>query len=160
MNRFLYRGINLEMFRECHGLLKPRGTESVADLYPSEYLFPSERLFPGKHENNAVDKHQNPNRYNEADFKNHSAYLSTTPLLDRATYYATSGNKVHGVVFVIDRSLLAEHQVSEYCVSQIATVITVPEDEEVLLLTQPSGSPLPDAVILEIRNVSPDQYKP
>jgi len=156
MNSFLYRGMNLNMFQECSGLLKPRGTESVADLYPSEYLFPSDRLFIGKHEKNAVDKHQNPNRYNEADFKDHSAYLSTTPLLNRAMHYATSGNKISGVVFVIDKNLLVQHHVIEYCVSEIATSITVPEDEEVLLLTKPLGSPLPDAVIMEIRYVHPN----
>ena len=153
MNDLLYRGMNIDMFRELGGLLKPRGNQSVAELYPSNHLYPSDRLFPGEHEKNAVDKHQNPNRFNEANFKNQSAYLSTTPIFSRALHYATSGNKKLGVVFVIDRTLFKQHQVTEYRVSEIASIITVPEDKEILLLTSPLGSSLPDGVIVEIRNV-------
>lgn len=158
MNNYLYRGINSDMFRESGGLLKPHGNQSVAELYPSDHLYPSDRLLPGKHEKNAVDKHQNPNRFNEADFKNQSAYLSTTPVLSRALHYATSGNRVSGVVFIIDRSRLKQLQVTDYRVSEIATIITVPEDEEVLLLTNPLGSPLSKGVIVEIRHIDPNQY--
>lgn len=156
MHGLLYRGVDSQMFREQKGQVFPRGNQSTAELFPGEHLFPSERLIPGKHSRNAIDKHQNRYRFNEANFKSRSAYISTTPQFDRAQYYATSKH-TSGYVFVIDRNLLKEHGVSEYLVADIATLITIPEDEEVLLLTNPLGTPLPKEVILEVREV---QYAP
>jgi hypothetical protein len=156
MSDLLYRGINSEMFQASNGELKPKGTVSVAELYPGQHLFPSQKLFPGEHQKNAVDKHQNPNRYNEGNLKNNSAYLSTTPIFDRAWLYATRGHKTRGYVFVIDRCLLKQYRVSEFSVSEIATMIPIPEDREVLLLTEPPGSALPREVIKEILSVEPN----
>jgi len=76
---YLYRGMDINMYKKLKGQLTPRGTMTTANLYPSDHLYPSDNLFPGNHHLNAIDKHQNPNRYNEDDFKNNSAYLSTTP---------------------------------------------------------------------------------
>lgn len=152
---YLYRGMNINMYNEMKGQLIPRGTMTTANLFPGNYLSPSDNLFPGNHRLNAIDKHQNPNRYNEKNFKNNSAYLSTTPHLERAKYYATNGNTSPGYVFYIKRSILTEHNIHEYSVSRIATIIIVPEDDEVLLLTNPFGTPLPKEVIIKIERVEP-----
>ena len=156
-NQYLYRGINTEMFLLAEGRLIPSGQHQNAPLYPSEHLFPSERLFPGNHHRNAIDKHQNPLRFDEDGFKSQSAYVSTTPHFEKALNYATSGNKVPGYVFVIDRAKLALHKTEEFIVAEIATHITEPEDEEVLLKPNPPGSAIPEQVIVEIRKVEPTE---
>lgn len=155
MYDYLYRGMNETMFEELNGELTPRGNQTIAELYPSEYLTPSENLFPGNNMSNAIDKHQNPNRFNEEDFKENSAYLSTTPFLDRAAYYATNDGKEIGYVFVIDRKALQAYSISEYVVSDIATIVTVAEDKEILLLSSPYGSSLPKEVIIDIKIIHP-----
>ena len=152
---YLYRGMNIKMYNELKGQLIPRGTMTTANLFPGEHLFPSDNSFPGNHHLNAIDKHQNPNRYHEEDFKNNSAYLSTTPHFKRAKNYATNGNTLPGYVFYIERSTLTELNIHEYSVSELATIITVPEDDEVLLLTNPVGAPLPKEVIIKIERVEP-----
>ena len=152
---YLYRGIDIHMYNESRGQLIPRGTITIANLYPGKYLYPSDKLYPGNHSLNAIDKHQNPKRYNEEDFKESSAYLSTTPHLIRAKYYATRGNELPGYVFYIERAKLIKFNIQEYCVSELATTITVPEDNEVLLLTNPVGTALPEEVISKIERVEP-----
>ena len=152
---FLYRGMDKEMYKSTKGKLIPFGTVDIAALCPSENLFPSEKLFPGTHQANAVDKHQNPLRYNEDNFKKNSAYLSTTPNLERAKYYATRGNTLSGYVFKIDREILAQYEIEEFIVAEIATSITMPEDDEVLLKPFPSGSVLHERVIVEVLEVEP-----
>jgi len=155
MSDFLYRGINAKMFDTHKGKLMPFGKYSKADLFPSEFLVPSNNLYPGYNEKNAIDKHQNPNRYNENEFKENSAYLSTTPLRERAIYYATNRYSEIGYVFTIERKKLKEYSVLEYNISNIATVITIPEDEEVLLLPSPHGSSIPEEVIISIEKINP-----
>ncbi|MDD3774621.1 MAG: hypothetical protein PHV08_01545 [Sulfurovaceae bacterium] len=152
---YLYRGMDINMYNELNGELIPRGIMTTANLYPGEHLSPSENLFPGNHYLNAIDKHQNPLRYDEDDFKNNSAYLSTTPHLEHAKYYATKGNTIPGYVFYINRSLLANFNINEYIVSESATIITVPEDDEVLLLTNPVGTPLLKEVIIKVERIEP-----
>lgn len=152
---YLYRGMDINMYNELDGELTPRGIITTANLYPGEHLFPSENLFSGNHHLNAIDKHQNPYRFDEDDFKNNSAYLSTTPHLERAKYYATKGNTLPGYIFYINRSVLAKFNILEYSVSELATIITVPEDDEVLLLTNPVGASLLKEVIVKIERVEP-----
>lgn len=152
---YLFRGINKDMLESANRKLVPKGDIQDAQLYPSQYLFPSEKLFPGNHYLNAVDIHQNENRFDQDDFKNRSAYLSTTPHFERAKYYATKGNALVGYVFVLDRTKLAKYQIEEFIVSEIATDIKVPEDEEVLLRTNPLGSPIVKQVIIDVIEVEP-----
>jgi len=51
--------------------------------------------------------------------------------------------------------MLARFNICEYSVLDLATVITVPEDNEILLLTNPVGAPLPKEVIIKTERVEP-----
>ena len=150
---FLYRGINAKMYREANGELTPKGIISEANLYLSNNLVPSNTLMLGQSKKNAMDKHQHPKRQFEENFKKNSAYLSTTPIFDIAKKYATNNNKVEGYVFVIDQTKLVDYNVYEYLVSDVASMISVPEDKEVLLLTNPHGERLDPRLILAIKEV-------
>ncbi len=150
----LYRGMNAEMFENENGELKPRGTVSSAMLYPGR-IVPSDNLFPGKSIKHGMDKHQNKHRQDEDNFKENSAYLSTTPIYDIAKKYATRDNTLVGYIFIINRTKLARYNVKEYKVVNIANIISESEDEEVLLLTNPHGSCLNSELILDIQKVKP-----
>ena len=78
--------------------------------------------------------------------------ISTTPLLDRARFYATQGGSVQGYVLKIDRSLLSRFTVTEYVVKEWVNNPSVPEDLEVILVAADFG-PLPGDIVVEILQV-------
>ena len=100
----------------------------------------------GSSETNAVIRHQ----LNQDGFP--TAGVSTSPLLERARFYATGGSKNTGYVYKIDRSLLQMHDVKEYAVSHFAAYPSVPEDQEVILVA-PGFGILPEAIVVDVLEI-------
>lgn len=91
---------------------------------------------------NAVIRHQ----FNQAGFP--TSGISTTPILERAIVYARGNDGCsNGFVYKIDRALLAMHGVKEFVVSEYARTPSIPEDDEVILVT-PDAASLAEAVIV------------
>ena len=59
----------------------------------------------------------------------------------------------NGFVYKIDRALLVMHGVKEFVVSEYARTPSIPEDDEVILVT-PDAASLAEAVIVEKITVS------
>ena len=137
---FLFRGVSLEHYQRTNGLLIPKTSS------PFEYCFKwgepglkwGSGATYGTSEANAVVRHQ----LEEAGFP--TSGVSTTPLLDRATYYATHcGRYGGGYVYKIDRGALPSYGVSAYVVRDYVTNPAVPEDEEVILVAA-------DGILVEV----------
>ncbi len=123
-------------------------------FYPDEHLYPSESIFPCECEQNAVVKHQLGDQIAEQGFR--SAGISTTPVFSRAKYYAThleDSTTTDGFVYVIDRNTLQKLGVEERVASELVDLPRVPEDEEVILVTQNRGN-LPLQIIVGILEIA------
>jgi hypothetical protein len=147
--RALYRGVTGDLHRRSGGRLVPKAVGTFA--YTFKYNEPGVKYNSGAvygaSPTNAVIRHQ----LNQESFP--TSGVSTTPHLDRAKLYARGrGGTESGVVYRIDRALLAIHGVTEYAVSEYAKQPSVPEDEEVILVGADSG-PLPDAIVVEVVEV-------
>ena len=145
---FLYRGVNKELHKMYDGKLVPKGRQFRSHLYPSKYLFPSDRLIIGESEQNAAINHQTGGQSD--------AGISTTPIFERAKYYATHINEsvtTDGYVYVIDRSKLDKFKVEQEIVSELVEFPRYPEDEEVILVAKDRGN-LPIAIVVETREVA------
>jgi hypothetical protein len=92
---------------------------------------------------NAVIRHQ----LNQEGFP--TSGISTTPHVSRACTYARAkdGRSV-GYIYKIDRRLLKQHDVQEFVVSDFCAP-SVPEDDEVILITN-SGVALAPALVVEV----------
>lgn len=84
-------------------------------------------------------------------FQRRTTGVSTTPLLERATFYAKPAG-APGHVFVIDRNRLSEHGVRAIAVAEVVPFPRVPEDAEVLLIYE-AGKTLPQEIIVEVLSV-------
>lgn len=80
--------------------------------------------------------------------------ISTTPIFERAKYYATNGGQFSlGYVFKLDRKLFEKFGVEEYIVSSWVENPSKPEDEEVILVFHPLKK-LPARAIAKVIEVS------
>ncbi len=149
--RFLYRGICLEHHKRDSGVLKPKGDQAERSLFfDGTWTFGDGMLY-GASKTNAVILHQkDSNRFP-------TAYVSFSPHLDRAIYYAThrwDGQKAvpgnPGIIYVVDTALLDAHGVEAYRIADYAKAPTVPGDDEVALLA-PGGGALPPGIIVDHR---------
>ena len=144
--RYLYRGVSSDLFEKTKGELVPKSTEAFLRSFKYGELgfkYGSGAKY-GSSPANAVLKHQ----YNQQGFP--TSGVSTTPYLERAKFYATSGDKnVPGYIYKIDRGLLDENRVTEYIVDQIVSNPSIPEDEELILVAFDYGT-LPDEIIVEV----------
>jgi hypothetical protein len=148
---YLYRGISEQMYLECHGLLIPKQHEAF------EYVFKADGTIEADGSAvasvsciNAVLRHQ----LKQEGFP--TSGISTTPIYERAVFYATHGNKyVSGYIFVINRTILTEHGVSEFIVSRIIPNPSIPEDHEVILVAKDHGM-LPDKIVTDIISINPN----
>ena len=148
-DNFLYRGVSKDLHKKNEGKLVPKGRQFKSHLYPSEYLFPSDRLIIGESEQNAAINHQIGGQ--------RDAGISTTPIFDRAKYYATHINDLittDGCVYVIDRSKLGKFGIEEKIVSELVEYPKIPEDEEVILVAKDRGV-LPSGIVVETMEVAP-----
>jgi|SRR6267154_2144245 len=140
---FLYRGVNPEMHAAFQGELRPKETKPFVKS-PEFGRAEWGNVFWGETPQNAVIEHQQ----HQAGYP--TSGVSTTPLLERAKFYATNGGKFpRGFVYVIGVDTLHPAGVTAYVVNEIVPMPSVPEDEEVILVAQDFGS-LPSAIVVEI----------
>ena len=98
----------------------------------------------GENIQNAVIEHQQ----HQAGYP--TSGVSTTPLWERAKYYATDGGKLpFGYIYVISFEALKSAGVTAYVVNEIVPMPSIPEDEEVILVAQEYGA-LPRGIVVEI----------
>lgn len=98
----------------------------------------------GDCEENAVIEHQQ----HQAGYP--TSGISTSPHQQRAIFYATRGGELRdGVVYVIDAALLEQRRVRFFVVNDMVPMPSVPEDDEVILVTEDLG-PLPADCVVEV----------
>ena len=152
---FLYRGVSKELHKKNNGRLIPRGDKFTHMFYPSDHLYPSRSIFVGECKQNAVVTHQFAELMTEQRFR--SAGVSTTPIFERAKYYATHINAsvtTDGYVYVIDRNKLDKFEIEQKIVSELVEFPRHPEDEEVILVAKDRGD-LSKEIVVETREVAP-----
>ncbi len=149
MERYLYRGVNPEIYQKSNGKLEPK---SIGSPFRRAIRFGEggrfgEGLKFGESETNAVIMHQKDSS------KYPSSGVSTTSSFDNAKLYATHNGKYDsGYVYKIDTELLEKNGVNAYHVSEHAVYPAIPDDREVILVADDFGA-LPDKVIVEIIEV-------
>jgi len=143
MPRYLYRGVSHEFHEKTAGILMPKDNvkfERLPEFDRAEFG----NAYWGSNEYNAVVEHQQ----HQAGYP--TSGISTTPLIDRAKYYATRGGELSGgYIFVINEELCAPLRVSVYVVNVIVPAPAIPEDEEVILVAHDYGN-LPPEIIVDI----------
>lgn len=98
--------------------------------------------FWGENTQNAVIEHQQ----HQAGYP--TCGVSTTPLFERAKFYATNGGKLPlGYIYVISLKALKSSGVTAYVVNEIVPMPSVPEDEEVILVARDFGTLSRDIVV-------------
>ena len=152
--KFLYRGESKEMYEKNNGQLIPKGNEFTHVFTPSDHLYPSNSIFVGECEQNAVVTHQSGELMAEQRFQ--SAGISTTPIFERARFYAIHirGSKTtDGWIYIINRNILRELGIEEKVVSELVEFPSIPEDQEVILVAKDRGT-LPKEIIIQMLEVS------
>jgi hypothetical protein len=131
----LYRGVSLNDYKECGGILIPKGIISKIEQRWGEFKWG--RGTWGESEINAVLSHQS-----DSD-KIELCYLSTTTLFSVACDFATTNGTSQGVVFVLNRAVFEKHGVSEYTIDDREY-----EDEEEVTIASTEKGFIPHEVIL------------
>ena len=141
---FLYRGVSSRFHRDANGLLKPK----VMGPFTYNFHWGESGAYWGvitwgSSETNAVIRHQ----VNQEVFP--TSGISTTPHLERAILYARGKDGLsEGFVYKIARANLKQRGVREFAVAQYTKFPSVPEDNEVILVTLESV-PLPKELVVE-----------
>lgn len=144
MDKLLYRGINLHFHEKFNGELQPKDNQ-VFSRSPEWDRAEWGNAFFGNNEANAVIEHQQ----HQAGYP--TSGISTTPIIERANYYASGGGKYEaGIIYVIDPNICKALNVSLYVVSEIVPHPSIPEDEEIILVAQDFGV-LPVEVIVDVQ---------
>lgn len=150
--RYLYRGISEEMHIKNEGL-QPKGTSFYRGIIIGELhdggdgAVIGSGITCGDSIDNAVIAHQRDSKAFP------SSGVSTTPFLERAKIYAIhKAKQAKGFVYKIDRVLLAEKGVGEYRVADYATRPEIPEDDEVILVSNNNGV-LPQEIVIEVISI-------
>jgi len=151
-SKYLYRGVSEEMHKKNEGL-QPKGTSLSRGIIIGEERNGGDDVIVGIGEvvgdskNNAITMHQRNST------KWPSSGVSTTPYFERAKIYAThSGQQKKGFVYKIDRGLLEKNDVAEYKVTNYTTSPQIPEDDEVILVSNNNGA-LPRRIVIKVINV-------
>ena len=140
--KYLYRGVSLEMHQKNGGQIVPKACGPFTySFHWDEYDWTSGVTWD-ESETNAVIRHQ----LRQEGFP--TSGVSTTPHFERAKYYATHNGK-DGVIYKIDRDILAYHGVKEFPVAGFATSPSIPDDEEVILVAS-NDEALPSEIVIEI----------
>jgi hypothetical protein len=149
MQRYLYRGVNSDLYEATGGKLVPKAPGAAFKqhaYFGGEWYFGDGSVF-GDSERNAVIQHQR----NSA--KNPGPGVSTTPSFENAKVYATHAGKYgSGYIFKIDTELLQNYEVSAYVVAEHATLPAIPGDEEVILVAEAFAA-LPTGIVVEVVEV-------
>jgi hypothetical protein len=149
MERYLYRGVNPDIYQATNGKLIPRspGRPFKRPVYYGEVVRYGEGCTYGESETNAIIMHQKDSS------KFHSAGISTTPSFDNAKLYATHNeNYDFGYVYKIDTEKLEKYGVKAYPVSEYAVQPAIPGDKEVILVADNLAA-LPGEIVVEIIKV-------
>ena len=137
------------MYKSNGGRLVPKKLESLT--YAFHWGEPGTKygsgIKYGSSETNAVIRHQ----LNQEGFP--TSGISTTPLFERAKRYAISKDTPRGYIYKIDRSLLQQYGVREFPVANFAKFPSVPEDQEVILVSSDFGE-LPPEIVIEVIEVT------
>ena len=144
---YLYRGVSACMHNSTGGRLRPKKFEpfTYAFHYGEGIKYGSGAKY-GSSETNAVIRHQ----LKQEGFP--TSGVSTTPLLEKAKYYALGKSNLAGYVYKIDRSILRQCGIKEFVVADFARFPSVPEDQEVILVSPDFGE-LPLEIVIEIIQV-------
>ena len=145
-DRYLYRGINSELYESMAGKLLPKliGEPFEREVYFGEKLFYSSGAVFGRSERNAVLMHQ------QDSSKYKTSGVSMTPNYENAVKYAThNGKHSSGFVYKIDATLLNEYGIKACKVSEHVTIPAIPDDEEIILVASDNGA-LPVRIIVEV----------
>jgi len=139
----LYRGVNREFHQNAGGVLAPKDNlefKRSPEFGRAEF----DNSFWGHNEENAVIEHQQ----HQAGYP--TSGVSTTPILDRAKFYATHGG-LHdgGLIYVIDQELCDSYDVRVYIVKDLVPSPAIPEDKEVILVARDFGC-LPPEIIVDV----------
>ncbi len=149
MARYLYRGVNQDLYRSTGGKLRPKacGEDFKRSVYYSEGVSYNDGTVHGKSERNAVIMQQRDSS------KYRTSGVSTTPIYENAVRYAThDGKHPSGYVYKIDTTLLEAHGVKAYPVNQHALKPAIPENQEVILVASDYGV-LPVQIIVDVVKV-------
>lgn len=146
--QFLYRGISVSHFDKAKGMLIPKICDPfVHTFHCGEGTWCGCGATCGSSTENAVIRHQ----LKQAGFP--TSGISTTPIFNRAKFYAThGGERVSGYIYKIDRNLLNIYSVAEYPVKDYVACPAIPEDEEVILVARDFGI-LPNEIVTEIISI-------
>ena len=148
MERYLYRGVNFDLYKQSEGKLIPKemGKPFKDHAYYGNAYWGDGSVY-GESETNVIIPHQRDSN------KNPSSGVSTTPFYENAKIYATHNGKYEtGFIYKIDTGKLAEFGVKYYEVSEYATQQAIPEDKEVILVAK-DYSILPEEIIDEVIEV-------
>lgn len=143
---FLYRGVTAKFHDENKGRLMPKrmGRFEYTFHWDESGLKWDSGATWDSSEANAVIRHQ----LNQESFP--TAGISTTPHLERARLYARGRDgRSPGYVYKVDRAKLASYGVGEFVVSHYAREPSIPEDDEVILVT-PDSEALPEALVVAV----------
>ncbi len=146
MSDVLFRGVNIEFHKKFNGVLMPKNSEPFTKKFKWDE-FQWDNFYWDNNDKNAVIEHQ----LHQAGYS--TSGVSTTPIKERAKFYATHGGQYDsGVIYIIDPSICKSLDVMLYVVSEIVPSPSVPEDCEVILVAKDYGS-LPNEVIVDIQYV-------
>ncbi len=142
-SRYLYRGVSAGEFISVSAALTPRATGPFVAT-PTWGQFPWGGVNWGESKRNAVVRHQWQQRGLP------TSGVSTTPSIGRAGFYALSGGKSQsGYVLVVDRAMLARHDIEQFTVSDHVVAPAVPNDAEVILVSA-AGEALPAEIVVDV----------
>jgi len=141
----LYRGVNAAMHKQNGGRILPR---RYGMAFAHEFTCDDMTITCDNTTVTIRPSAQNAVMYHQLGTPDTSG-ISTTPHLDRARHYATRGGTVPGVIYVIDRTKLPALGVCEHVVKDIVFgfSVTVPEDDEVILVAADTGELSPDVIV-------------
>jgi len=138
--RLLYRGFGLGTVAET---LIPKQSGNFEHLFHHDGLIKHDGSAAyGKSARNAVLLHE----LHQKGYP--TAGISTSPHRHRALFYALGGGAHReGTIITIDRDKLVEFNVVEHPVAATVTNPSIPEDEEVILVSKFGGA-LPLAIVI------------
>lgn len=150
MTRYLYRGENRALYEANGGRLVPKaiGQPFKSDNYFGGDVYFGDGSVHGESERNAIIQHQRNST------KHPTSGVSTTPFYENAKSYATHcGKYSDGYVFKIDTELLIRFGVTSHFVEEHAEKPKIPEDKEVILVSNDFGV-LPQEIVVEVEKVT------
>ena len=144
--KFLYRGVTIRFHKQNNGVLKPKKIEpfNYSFHWDKEGLVWDSSGTWDTSTDNAVIIHQ----LNQEGFP--TSGISTTPHFERAQVYARGRDRrTAGFIYKLERSLFSKHEVTEFFVSNYVKEPSIPEDDEVILVSGNFGA-LPQSIVIEV----------